>query len=202
MKSTFFSCASSRRYTLCIRIIFCLGIFVGNASCAGADPTPLASSEPSLDASQHYKLGRGDRVRVTVFGHEDLSGEFDVGAAGSISLPLVGDVPAQGKTAPELEQTITAKLAPDYIRNPRVGVEVLKYRPFYILGEVKSPGSYPYVNGMTVVNAVALAGGYTYRARESKIYIIREGQPGKRQQADQSTAVLPGDIIEVPERFF
>lgn len=178
-------------------ILAFLGAISTEAAVPDRDPAIAAR-----ETAQYYRLGRGDKIRVTVFGHEDLSGEFEVGASGSLSMPLIGDVPAQGRTAPELEQAIRDKLQPDYLRNPQVSVDVLKYRPFYILGEVKNPGSYSYVNGMTVINAVALAGGYTYRAQENKIYIIRENAPGKKQRVDQNTAVLPGDIIEVPERFF
>jgi len=154
-------------------------------------------------AQTDYRTGSGDKLRVTVFGHEDLSGEFQVDGAGKIALPLIGDVEAGEKTASELEAAIIAKLRPDYLKNPRVSVEILNYRPFYIIGEVKSPGSYPYVNGMTVVNAIALSGGYTYRGNEDKVTIIRADDPErKKQPATHDTVVLPGDVIEVPERFF
>lgn len=186
--------------------LFLAGCVAGILCALGLASAPKAvaqtNSAAGQEATEYYRLGRGDRVHVSVFGHDDLSGEFDVGASGAISLPLVGDVPAQGRTRQELEQAIRDKLQPDYLRNPQVSVDILKYRPFYILGEVKNPGSYPYANGMTVINAVALAGGYTYRAQENKIYIIRENEPGKKQRVDQNTLVLPGDTIEVPERFF
>lgn len=150
-----------------------------------------------------YKLGSGDRVRVTVFGHEDLSGEFEVDGVGRLSLPLIQEVAAIGLSLRQLEGAITDALKPDYLKNPRVSVEVLNYRPFYILGEVNHPGSYPFVNGMTVLNAVALAGGYTYRARESKVVVIRTTDAERtRHPAGPDTTVLPGDVIEVPERFF
>jgi len=150
-----------------------------------------------------YTLGSGDRIKVIVFGQEDLSGEFEVDGTGRISLPLIQDVQAEGITVEALADLITGKLKPDYLKNPRVSVEVLNYRPFYIIGEVKSPGSYAFVNGMTVVNAIALAGGYTYRASENKVLITRGTNPeNKKQPADHDTVVLPGDVIEVPERFF
>lgn len=164
----------------------------------------VATSLPTADAEEEaYRLGPGDQVRVTVFGHEDLSGEFELNGAGRLSLPLIQEVPAAGMSVSELEQAITNKLKPDYLKSPRVSVDVLNYRPFYILGEVKEPGSYPYVNGMTVINAVALAGGYTYRARQNKVIIIRANDLQKKKQpADHGTVVLPGDVIDVPERFF
>lgn len=150
-----------------------------------------------------YRTGSGDKLRITIFGHEDLSGEFQVDGSGYISVPLIGNVEAGDKTAQELGEAIAHKLKPDYLKNPQISVEILNYRPFYILGEVKNPGSYAYVNGMTVVNAIALGGGYTYRGREDKVYIIRANDPKRtKQPASHDTAVLPGDVIEVPERFF
>jgi protein involved in polysaccharide export with SLBB domain len=118
--------------------------------------------------------------------HEDLSGEFEVNGAGRIHLPLIQEVQAAGLTAQELEQIITDKLKPDYLKEPRVSVQVLTYRPFYILGEVNSPGSYSYVNGMTVVTAIARAGD----------------SERKKQRADPNAPIYPGDVIEVPERLF
>lgn len=157
---------------------------------------------PSAHGAQvDYHLGAGDRVKVTVFGHEDLSGELEVGSNGTISMPLIGTISVDDRTLQEIEKSIIAKLQPEYLKNPKVAVEVLTYRPFYIIGEVKSPGSYPYVNGMRVVNAVALAGGYTYRARENRLLITR-GETGQKSDADHGTIVLPGDVVEVPERFF
>jgi len=151
----------------------------------------------------YYKLGTGDRLRVTVYGHEDLSGEFEVGSSGTVSLPLIGEVRASGLGAKQLEETIIGQLKPNYLKNPSVTVEVLNYRPFFIIGEVKQPGSYPYVSGMRALNAVAIAGGYTYRAKKSKIYIMRGGDAQREKEvANPETLVLPGDVIEVPERFF
>ena len=163
----------------------------------------LSQGAEAARAQGEYRLGSGDIVRVTVFGHEDLSGEFEVGASGGIPIPLVGEVAAAGLTVQELQGAITQALQPDYLKNPRVGVDVLNYRPFYIIGEVKTPGSYPYVSGMRVVNAVALAGGFTYRADEDDILITRADDPsGAKTPADPNSVVLPGDVIEVPERFF
>ena len=103
----------------------------------------------------------------------------------------------------ELEEIITDKLSPDYLKEPRVSAEVQNYRPFYIIGEVSEPGSYPYVNGMTVINAVAVAGGFTYRARKGRIRIAREsGDVTTELEVSNDTVVMPGDVIEVPERFF
>ena len=155
--------------------------------------------------SVDYQLGAGDRLRVTVFGHDDLSGEFTVSDTGSASLPLVGSLVLGDLTVREAERAILDALQPDYLLHPRVGVEVLNYRPFYILGEVNDPGSYPYVNGITVNEAVALGGGFTHRARKTKMVIIRvrASDVAKTEVLVSVTdPVLPGDVVKVLERFF
>ena len=158
---------------------------------------------PALSQEASYRLGTGDQLRVTVFGHEDLSGEFEVSSTGSITLPLIGDIFALELTLQAVKQAIIDRLEPDYLKKPQVSVEVLNYRPFYIIGEVKNPGSYPYVGGMRVINAIAMAGGFTYRAREKKLMITRaKGGSGEPEPAHQDTLVLPGDVVDVPERFF
>ena len=161
----------------------------------------FAANTPAAGADVAYTLGAGDRVKVTVFGHDDLSVELEVGTNGTVSMPLIGEINVDDRTLRDIEAVIVSKLQPDYLKNPKVAVEVLGYRPFYIIGEVKNPGSYPYVSGMRVVNAIALAGGYTYRARENKLSITR-GQSGQQSTADHGTIVFPGDVVEVPERFF
>lgn len=155
------------------------------------------------DDSPGYTLGPGDKLKVTVFGHDDLSGEFDVDGDGLVSLPLVGSVKLGGETIAQAERTIIDVLKPDYLKNPSVSVQVLNYRPFYIIGEVNDPGSYPYVNGLTVLEAVAIAGGFTHRAKESRMTIKRAMDPTKTEEdVKPDSLVLPGDVIEVPERFF
>jgi protein involved in polysaccharide export with SLBB domain len=150
-----------------------------------------------------YRLGTGDKVRVTVYNEKDLSGDFDVNDQGLIALPLLGQVQVRGMTISEAQDLITEKYGKDYLISPRVNVEVLNYRPFFILGEVKNPGSYPFVNGMTIVNAVALAGGYTPRANRSRVLIKRASDPRAGEvEVPEDGPVLPGDVIRVPERFF
>jgi polysaccharide biosynthesis/export protein VpsN len=154
-------------------------------------------------AVEGYKLASGDRVRVTVFRHVDLSGEFQLDGRGYFAMPLVGEIQGGGMDSRQLENEIEARLKDGgYLVNPQVGVEVLNYRPFYIIGEVNNPGSYQYVNGMTVINAVALAGGFTYRADQDDIMINRGGSQGAEVEGLLDTEVLPGDIINVTERFF
>jgi protein involved in polysaccharide export with SLBB domain len=150
-----------------------------------------------------YTLGPGDQLRLTVFRHEDLSGEFELDGEGYFAMPLVGEILAGGMTPRALETEIESRLGDGgYLVEPQVSIEVLNYRPFYIIGEVNNPGSYQYVNGMNVVNAVALAGGFTYRADQDDILITRGGSNGEEMDAQLTTGVLPGDIVEVTERFF
>lgn len=148
-----------------------------------------------------YQLGSGDRVRVTVFGEDDLSGEFELDSEGTFSMPLVGTVDALKQTPRQLEDGITKLLLNGYLKNPRVNIEVLNYRPFYILGEVNSPGGYPYRAGMTILNAAALAGGFTYRADEDDIEVTR-ANGAEPEVLPPETIVRPGDIIRVNERLF
>lgn len=151
-----------------------------------------------------YRLGSGDQVRITVYGQEGISGEFEVDSSGTISMSLIGEVAIGGLTLREAEQRIVDKLKPGYLKNPRVSMQVLNYRPFYVLGEVNEPGSYDYVSDITVTEAIALAGGYTYRAAKDDVVIIRSNKAGEREkrEAEAGTVVLPGDTIRVPERFF
>ena len=167
---------------------------------AAAPPVETATRTDTTD----YRLGAGDRVRVTVFGQQDLTGIYSVDGSGNLAFPLVGQVRAAGLTGSELQGALVASLSPKYIKDPSVTVEVLSYRPFYILGEVRTPGSYPYVFGMTVLHAVALAGGYTYRAREDDFRVTRTSPDGGKTHLDvtEDTPVEPGDIITVRERFF
>jgi polysaccharide export outer membrane protein len=122
---------------------------------------------------------------------------------GYFAMPLIGEVLAGGRTARQVETEVEVALkSGGYLVEPQVSIEVLNYRPFYIIGEVNNPGSFAYVSGMTVINAVALAGGYTYRADQDDIIISRGGSTGPKIQAMPDTEVLPGDIVEVTERFF
>jgi polysaccharide export outer membrane protein len=153
--------------------------------------------------NQEYQLGPGDLLKITVFNQKDLSGDYTINGSGQISLPLIGDVNVKDLTARQVEQGITDKLKPDYLLNPQVSVQVLNFRPYYILGEVKQPKSYPYVDGMTYLNAVAIAGGFTYRAKEDHVLVTRMNDPEKRElKLNIDDRVLPGDVIHVEERFF
>lgn len=172
-------------------------------------PSPSSSAHtvntpsPSRTGKFQYKLGPGDKVRVLVFGEPDLTGEFVVSGDGRVSIPLIGEVTAIGLTSPELQENIRSALSPAYVQDARVNVEVLSFRPFYILGEVNKPGEYPFTNGLTVSKAVATASGYTYRANSKKVFIKRDGEDKEVPFDTSSSAVIgPGDVIRIPERFF
>lgn len=171
------------------------------ASMTDASLTPNAAAiDPALAG---YKLGAGDRLRIIVFGEPALTGEFVVNGEGYASLPLIGEVQAAGRTVPQLQDSITARLSDGFVREPRVSAEVLNYRPFYILGEVTKPGTYPYSAGLTVMNAVATANGFTYRANTNKVWVRRQGEKEEvAVKLDPTATVAPGDTIRVGERFF
>jgi polysaccharide export outer membrane protein len=198
-----------RQIATLLGLVLAIGLLGGCSS--SPPPTPVeaaatggaAAGGAPLEDLLSYKLGPGDALRVTVFRHEDLSGEFSLDGGGYFAMPLVGEILGGGRTARQLENEIELALkSGGYLVDPQVSIEVLNYRPFYIIGEVNNPGSFEYVNGMRVINAVALAGGFTYRADQDDIVISRGGSSGPEIEAAPDTEVLPGDIIEVQERFF
>lgn len=180
------------------------------ASCGTTTSTPTAaqtggpgSVSPTVTAKEFYRLGQGDQVRIIVFDEPDLSGDFRVDDGGVISMPLVGGIAAENLTLRQLEEKIAEKLRAGYIRDPRVSAEVANFRPFYIYGEVNQGGEYPYVSGMNVLTAIALAGGHTYRANKDRVFITRANSDETiKVPANEQTLILPGDVIRVPERFF
>jgi polysaccharide export outer membrane protein len=154
-------------------------------------------------ANQPYTLGSGDRLRIIVFGQDALSNTYAVDASGKISMPLIGIVPAAGATTAALEKSIETKLRAGFLREPKVSVEVEAFRPFFILGEVTLPGQYPYVSGMTVQNAVAIAGGFTPRGYSGKADITRTiDDKAYTAPVPITQPVQPGDTIVIRERFF
>jgi polysaccharide export outer membrane protein len=175
-------------------------------ACAGAAGPVVSSGDrytATNDEIEDYRLGVGDKVRLTVFNEETLSGEFAVSANGTLSLPLIGDVTATGKGVEDITKLVEARLADGYVRDPKVNIEITTYRPFFILGEVRQPGQYPYAAGMTVTNAIALAQGYTPRAVQGSVFIRSAGgatEKGYRLTPD--LRVRPGDTIRINERYF
>jgi protein involved in polysaccharide export with SLBB domain len=194
-----------RHSTICAVCMIGLGLMTACSSSSPSGAPAVAAAATGGEAGvAGYRLGPGDRVRVTTFRHVDLSGEFQLDGGGAFAMPLIGEVQGGGMDARQLETEIEKRLKDGgYLVNPQVSIEVLNYRPFYIVGEVNNPGSYQYVNGMTVINAVALAGGFTYRADQDDIAINRGGSQGPEvEDVLLDTEVLPGDIITVTERFF
>lgn len=191
-------CAAARAAPASLLLLLLLLLLSG---CGG----PADALPPIPDASsQAYRLGSGDRLRIITFGEQQLTGEFRVSGTGDIALPLIGAVHAAGLTVPELERaTAKALRAAKLFQKPSVSVEVLDYRPIFILGEVSRPGQYPYQPGMTVVTAVAVAGGFTYRAVDDVFSIVRRTDDGTVEgRAVRQSPVEPGDVITVYERRF
>jgi polysaccharide biosynthesis/export protein len=161
------------------------------------------SSLPLLDQAKaddtNYRLGAGDKLHIQVLGAEDLTGDYIVGDNGAISTPLIGDVKAAGLTRAQVEREMERKLGQGYLKDPKVAVSIVTYRPFFIYGEVTKPGEYPYASGMRVMSAIATAGGYTYRANDGFVVVTRDGQ---ERRALPNTPIQPDDVIRVPERYF
>ena len=150
-----------------------------------------------------YRLDAGDRLRVVVYGQEGLTNTYAIDAGGSITMPLIGSVPARGQTPAGLAAAIAAKLRGGFIRDPSVAVEIEAYRPFFILGEVAAPGQYPYVPNMSVESAVAIAGGFSPRARRDRVTLTHTDRSGSmRAVVPLGTAISPGDTVLVGERWF
>lgn len=183
-----------------------IAVVIGASTPVGAEintDQAQITQAPENYENEQYKVGSGDLLKITIFNQEELSGEYSINGTGQIALPLIGDINTKDLTVKQVEQGIANKLKPDYLLNPRVNVQVLNYRPFYILGEVKEPQSYPYVDGMTYLNAVAIAGGFTYRAKEDHVMVVRMKDPKKTQiRLNMDERVMPGDVIHIEERFF
>jgi len=171
----------------------------------GLPANALAQAQPVSPASaaETYVLGPNDRVRLKVYGEPDIAGEYEVDNNGNVSIPLAGHIRAAGLTTRQLERSIASALSKGIVRDPRVNVEIALYRPYYILGEVKKGGEYPYRLGLTVMDAVASAGGFTYRANENRVYLRRSGAGAEEIYAlDAPVPVFPGDNLRIPERYF
>lgn len=175
---------------------------------SSAPPMVSETGEATTQAPRNdvsaYRLDSGDQVRINVYGEPDLSGEYELDGQGSFQMSLIGEVNAQNKTIRELQTVIESALRDGrYIREPQVAAEVITYRPFYILGEVNNPGEYPFTSGLTVMNAIASAGDFTYRADKRRVLIKSVDSPTEREvDLTVNTPVRPGDTIRVRERFF
>jgi polysaccharide export outer membrane protein len=179
-------------------------IAYGQPYAAAPAPIAVAYAEPAfVGYDTAYHLDAGDRLRVVVYGQEGLTSTYAIDAGGSITMPLIGSVPARGRTPSGLAGEIAARLRRGFIRDPSVAVEIEAYRPFFILGEVAAPGQYPYVPNMTVESAVAIAGGFSPRARRDSVTLTHTDASGAgRFVVPLGTSLSPGDTIFVGERWF
>jgi polysaccharide export outer membrane protein len=183
----------------------CFASFVlfGGFAAAAAPAAPAAEEAFANEPLFEYRLGAGDKLRVIVFGEDTLSGEFVVSSAGTVELPLIGAVNASGQTISQFQAAVEKALRDGYLKDPRVSAEVENYRPFFILGEVQKPGQYPYTASLSVMNAVATAQGFTYRADSRHVFIKHLNEAGEHKvNLTTATPVEPGDTIRIPERIF
>ena len=188
------------------RVFACSGALVLTLLVFGCTAASLSEAEQQSLAAAAIaapKLQPGDKIRVTVYGEDKLSGDYQIDQSGLISLPLAGTVEAVGLTQSQLEQALSKKFRSEYLRNPKVTVTIATLQPFYLMGEVEKPGEYSYRSGLNVLTALAIAGGPTYRASKNTVQIQRRGETSMREYPiSSSVPVLPGDVIRVPERYF
>ncbi len=177
---------------------------LGLTGCAGVQPQ-IQENNPASDVVQEktYLLGIGDHLEITVYGQDQISGKYIIDSNGEIALPLIQSIPAKGLSISELKDNIQTALSPKYLKDPKVSIQIIKYRDIYILGEVRNPGKFSYVPNMTLLQAIAVAGGHTYRAQEDRAEITRETQEGVQTfTAPGKSFVEPGDTIIVKRRWF
>lgn len=168
----------------------------------------VALSQASWSESAHYKMGAGDLISISIYDEDDLSLEVRIGPSGRISYPLLGDVVVTGLSPKELESKLTVGLKGPYLIDPSVTVSIVEYRPFYVTGEVKKPGSYAFHPGLTVDKAISISGGFTERASKGSIYVIHDksdvnaDEAEKKQSVELNAVIQPGDVITVEQSFF
>src|SRR5438105_2243788 len=183
-----------------VPILLLLGLVVSGCSGSNARPVTAAEREALEQAAAGSpRLQAGEKIRVTVYGEPSLSGDYQIDPSGFVSLPLAGTIKAAGLSQQQLEQDLAAKLSSGYLKNPKITISIAEFRPFYIVGEVEKPGAYPYASGLNVLSAIAIAGGTTYRASRTRIYMQHPGESGLQEYtASAAIPVMPGDIIQIP----
>ncbi len=188
-----------------LRLPVLLLIFAAVAGCDGTRGivSSLEAETPAA-TTETYRLSPGDKLKVTVFNETDLTGEFQVNERGNVAFPLAGEIKASGSTPDEFRERLTQRLRGKFVKNPRVSIEMVNYRPFNVLGEVRNAGQYPYRPGLSVQDAVAMAGGFTYRANTRTVYLRRAEAGGEItiNTDGEKVPILPGDNLRVPERYF
>lgn len=189
-----------------VAVLAALGL-LALAACGSDGTAPTgggAAGSGGVGAPPLYLIGPGDELNIIVFGHPDLSGNFIIDNQGDLTMPLIGRMPVRGKTIDQITDEVTSSYGGSFLVDPRVSVELLNSRPFYILGQVNLPGEYPYVRGVTVRQAVAIAGGFTQRADTDEFIIYRQNDSGSEAElsATANSLVLPGDTVEILRRLF
>ena len=186
-----------------LRFAVSAGLALGVAIIAACSTGPAMANPQAVLAGDSYRLGTGDEIKVTVFGEADLSGPLVVDGQGAVTMPLIGQVQVRGLTLAETGRHLETKLKDGWLRDPKVTAEMTKGRPYYILGEVNRAGEYPFTAGLTIMNAIAAAGDFTYRADKKKI-MVTSADTGVEQEVKLSptTPVRPGDRIRILERYF
>ena len=174
---------------------------LGLAACTPKVPLVDAGALPPVEAA--YRLGVNDKVRISVFGEDRLTGDYAIAGDGTLAFPLIGSVKADGLTSDELGAALSAALANGFLNSPRIAVQVTSFRPFFIFGEVERPGRYPTAEGTTISRAISTAGGYTYRANRVEVFVQPPGKTGEvRILVRPDFPIRPGDVIRVGERYF
>ena len=183
-------------------LLVLLGVLAVTGRLAAQDEVE-ALPLPSSDSFRNYELAPGDRIKIDIFNQVDLSGEFTLDDDGRFSMPLIGTVEAAGLNPLQLEDLLVSKFKPDYLVNPRIFIQVMNSRLYYLIGEVNSTGAFPYKSNMTYLTAIANAGGYTYRAKQDVVFVIRGDDPEQNEiKLSVDEKVQPGDIIRIAERLF
>lgn len=185
-------------------LLLMIGLCLLTTACGTGAPPVSEAERKALEAQAAAPptLQAGEKIHITVYGEPTLSGDFQIDPSGFVSLPLAGTVKAAGLNQQQFEQALTAKYAGGYLKDPKITVGIAEFRPFYIVGEVEKPGAYPYTGGLTVLSAIAIAGGTTYRANQSKVLIQHSGEDKMLEyNTDAPIPILPGDIIQIPRRY-
>jgi protein involved in polysaccharide export with SLBB domain len=193
-----------------VRALFCcvlLAVALQVSGCSSPGdhgPATQADMEAATAAATAVpRFQGGEKIRINVYGEPTLSGDYEIDPNGVVSLPLAGTVRAVGLTQPEFEQELAKKFKSEYLKNPKVTVTILQFRPIYMVGEIAKPGEFPYKPGLNILTAMALAGGGTYRANRNYVLIQHIGETATKEYPQSATTmILPGDLIRVPERYF
>jgi len=192
--------------TKCLRLAFALLTGLQLAGCyTDFGPVEVGTGNGSLSgASVASHLQPGEKIKVTVYGEEALTGDYDVNPSGYVTMPLIGAVKAAGRSQSEFEKDVASRyVRGGFLQDPHVTVAVVQFKPFYVMGEVATSGEFPFRSGLNVHTAVAMAGGFTYRASKTYVLIRHAGdEVWKEYSLAEPVPIAPGDLIRVPERYF